>query len=139
MAATGLTSTQETAFRAGTLRGRQLTAKEREELLKPFLPAETSDSSEQTTFPFSPPTWYLSTAQQTSWPCQIISVLHSLPPHCTVIQRLFPFPARISSRSRQSRLALKIPSQNTGVHRPRCEEPRQTTKTFECDCGIPRR
>lgn len=44
MAATGITSVQEAAFRKGTLNGKQLSAKEREELLKPFLPAEPTSS-----------------------------------------------------------------------------------------------
>lgn len=46
MAVTGVTSTQETAFRKGTLGGKQLTAKDREELLKPFLPSEPTSSDE---------------------------------------------------------------------------------------------
>ncbi len=45
--ATGLTASQEAAFRAERLRGRQLTAKEREELLKPFLPPEPSTPTER--------------------------------------------------------------------------------------------
>ncbi|KAJ4372369.1 hypothetical protein N0V83_004143 [Neocucurbitaria cava] len=44
MAATGITPVQEAAFRKGTLNGKQLSAKEREELLKPFLPAEPTSS-----------------------------------------------------------------------------------------------
>ena len=48
MAATGLTAMQETAFRRGSIKGKQLTAKEREELLKPFLPAEPDSSNETT-------------------------------------------------------------------------------------------
>ena len=46
MASTGITPLHETAFRKGTIGGRQLTAKEREELLKPFLPSEPVSSSE---------------------------------------------------------------------------------------------
>ena len=47
MATTGLNSTQETAFRGSSVRGRQLTVKEREEFLKPFLPPEPASSDER--------------------------------------------------------------------------------------------
>lgn len=43
MATTGLTPTQEAAFR----RSKQLSAQQREELLKPFLPSSLSDSETQ--------------------------------------------------------------------------------------------
>ncbi|KAL6711911.1 hypothetical protein ACN47E_002954 [Coniothyrium glycines] len=46
MATTGLTHKQETAFRRGKLGGKQLTAADREELIKPFLPSEPTSSSE---------------------------------------------------------------------------------------------
>ncbi|KAI8940111.1 hypothetical protein NX059_003826 [Plenodomus lindquistii] len=46
MPVTGITALQETAFRRGAIGGKQLTAKEREELLKPFLPPEPGTSSE---------------------------------------------------------------------------------------------
>lgn len=45
-AATGLTQREETAFRRGTLGGKQLSAKDREDLLKPFLPSDPESSSE---------------------------------------------------------------------------------------------
>jgi dehydrodolichyl diphosphate syntase complex subunit NUS1 len=44
MATTGLTPTQEAAFR----RSKQLSVQQREELLKPFLPSDPSDSEAQT-------------------------------------------------------------------------------------------
>lgn len=46
MASTGITLVQETAFRRGTIGGKQLSAKEREELLKPFLPSEPPTSAD---------------------------------------------------------------------------------------------
>jgi len=46
MAATGISPVQETAFRRGTLNGKPLSAKEREDLLKPFLPSPPPASSE---------------------------------------------------------------------------------------------
>jgi dehydrodolichyl diphosphate syntase complex subunit NUS1 len=46
MASTGITHVQETAFRRGTIGGKQLSVKEREELLKPFLPPEPASSDE---------------------------------------------------------------------------------------------
>lgn len=46
MPGTGLTSQQETAFRRGTLGGKKLSAKEREDLMKPFLPSEPTSSDE---------------------------------------------------------------------------------------------
>ncbi|KAF3046499.1 hypothetical protein E8E12_010303 [Didymella heteroderae] len=47
--ATGITPTQETAFRRGTYQGKQLTPKQREELMKPFLPSEPTSSSDRET------------------------------------------------------------------------------------------
>ncbi|KAJ4319485.1 hypothetical protein N0V94_003909 [Neodidymelliopsis sp. IMI 364377] len=46
-AATGITPKQETAFRRGTFQGKQLTPRQREELMKPFLPSEPTSSSER--------------------------------------------------------------------------------------------
>lgn len=46
MPGTGLTTTHETAFRRGTLGGKKLNAKEREDLMKPFLPSEPTSSDE---------------------------------------------------------------------------------------------
>ncbi|OAL55893.1 Undecaprenyl diphosphate synthase [Pyrenochaeta sp. DS3sAY3a] len=46
MPGTGLTATHETAFRRGTLGGKKLNAKEREDLMKPFLPSEPTSSDE---------------------------------------------------------------------------------------------
>ncbi len=40
MASTGVTATQETAFRSGALNGKQLSPLEREEIMKPFLPSD---------------------------------------------------------------------------------------------------
>jgi dehydrodolichyl diphosphate syntase complex subunit NUS1 len=45
--ATGVTPKQETAFRRGTYQGKQLTPKQREELMKPFLPSEPTSSSDR--------------------------------------------------------------------------------------------
>ena len=47
--ATGVTSTQATAFHRGTLQGKELTPQQREELLKPFLPSEPTSSSDRET------------------------------------------------------------------------------------------
>lgn len=46
---TGITLAQQTAFRRGTYQGKQLTPKQREELMKPFLPPEPISSSDRET------------------------------------------------------------------------------------------
>lgn len=46
MASTGVTPQETAAFRRGTVHGKQLTAEDRERMMKPFLPAEISSSSD---------------------------------------------------------------------------------------------
>jgi dehydrodolichyl diphosphate syntase complex subunit NUS1 len=56
MASTGVDPIAATAFRRGKLDGRELTAEEREKLLKPYLPEEPATSTEPSRAPSPAPT-----------------------------------------------------------------------------------
>ncbi|KAF1975748.1 di-trans,poly-cis-decaprenylcistransferas-like protein [Bimuria novae-zelandiae CBS 107.79] len=79
MAAIGITKREELAFRRGVINGKQLTAKEREELMKPFLPLEpikTSAPSALSQSPKSPKLTQRTTSAPKPKPTPIRTFLH---------------------------------------------------------------
>lgn len=81
MAATGITQREELAFRRGLVNGRKLSAHEREELMKPFLPPApiaTPSSSNARQDPKSPRLTQRTTPGPKPKPTPIRSFLHIL-------------------------------------------------------------